>query len=764
MPTALAMVDTSLYANIPQELKQLNQWVVWQHEDGTKVPYDAKNNHHASHSDVGTWSSFDLCVRAVSGGVYSGIGFVFCDSDPYCFVDLDDPKGDAAKLERQIKIFKEFDSYSEKSPSGSGLHVIIKGHVPSGRKRSSIEVYSSKRYATFTGNVYNDKLIEERQELLTQLWEQMGSGPASFVYKGDDVEKYTDEEVIKQAEDAANGDKYKMLYQGDWKSLYPSQSEADLALIDIIAFYTQNSNQIIRLFRRSTLGKRDKALRQDYMQWMINKSFDRMLPQLDFDGFKNALENKFKHKPEPVEIQLPLEGGGKTFKSSIPLPEGLMGELAKFIYQAAPRPVPEIALAGAIGLMAGICGRAYNISGTGLNQYIMVLAKTGRGKEAAAIGIDKLMNAIRMQVPTSTRFRGPAIINSGQALVKHLSKVSNCFISVLGEFGLTIERISNKSANSSDKMLYQMLLDLYNKSGHGQTLQASIYAKKEDNVDITDSPALSILGESTHKLFYDSLHEEMIAAGLLPRFLIIEYNGERVDLNEEHDKAQPPFALIEKLVTVVANAEMIMHAKRVINVKIAEDAHQMLRSFDRYATDKINSNSGDTVEELWNRAHMKALRLSALVAVGVNPFDPTITVTHAQWAIDLVQSDIRTLSTKFEAGEVGGNSLELKQSQMLTRVMRDYVSGEWGVMKAKYGLNKPQMFDDKVVPYAYLSRRLVSQSPFKNDKMGATNAINRTIKTLIDGDKIREVNRTDLINKYNTTQRSFMVSDVGMFS
>jgi len=88
--------------------------------------------------------------------------------------------------------------------------------------------------------------------------------------------------------------------------------------------------------------------------------------------------------------------------------------MAQFIYSAAPRPVPEVALAAAIGLMAGITGRAYNISGTGLNQYVLLLAMTGAGKEAAASGINKLMNTIKMQVPTSTGFIGPSEISSAQ--------------------------------------------------------------------------------------------------------------------------------------------------------------------------------------------------------------------------------------------------------------------------------------------------------------------------------------------------------------
>jgi primase-polymerase (primpol)-like protein len=159
------------------------------------------------------------------------------------------------------------------------LHIIVKGKVPQGRKRSFIEIYSSGRYATFTGNVYNPNPIADRTDLLKQLWDQMGSGgPATLLFKGDDQEKHDDETIIEQASNAINGDKFEQLLSGRWQDIYPSQSEADLAFINIVSFYTQNRKQIERIFYASPLGQRDKAKRKDYVLWMINKSFDRMLP------------------------------------------------------------------------------------------------------------------------------------------------------------------------------------------------------------------------------------------------------------------------------------------------------------------------------------------------------------------------------------------------------------------------------------------------------------------------------------------------------
>lgn len=776
------------FDNIPAELKAIASWCVWRYEDigakkPTKVPYNV-NGTLASVSNPETWSTFDAAIKVSSN--YSGIGFIFSNNDPFSFVDLDSTEGDTVAQERQIKIFREFDSYSEISPSGTGLHIIVKGKVPSGRRRSFIEVYSSSRYATFTGNIYpfdRPKPIVDCQDKLTQLWEQMGGGPTTTAFRGVDVETITDENILYQAVNAVNGEKFKTLLDGNWSEIYPSQSEADLAFINIVAFYTQNRNQIARIFRASILGQRVKAQRNDYVEWMINKAFDKMLPQIDFDGFKNQLELKLAgNHSEPELPLLAASSNGKTTPfdgvnlGSIPnaasspadghrpvLPSGLLGEIAQFIYAAAPRPVPEIALAGAIGLMAGIVGRAYNILGTGLNQYILVLAKTGRGKESAASGIDKLMNAIKLQVPTSSKFRGPGIINSGSALVKHIHNTSNCFVSVLGEFGITIEKISNPNANPSDKALYANLLDLYNKSGHGQTFQPSIYSKKEDSVGMTESPAITILGESTPKLFYDALSEEMIAMGLLPRFLIIEYNGIRVDLNEGHYLIQPSMLLVERFSSLVANVEQLMHNRKILNIEISSDALKMLRDFEKYSTQKINAEQNDVIAELWNRGHMKALRLSGLVAVGVNMIAPVISVTDAKWAIDLVQHDIKALSSKFEEGLIGVNSLEGKQNADSIRMIKDFVTRDWNYIQ-KYCLGKTdqKLHHDKTVPYSYLSKRLSSVAAFRLDRIGATNALKRALQVLIDGDKIREIGKNDMITKYATTQRAFVVSDVNL--
>lgn len=781
-------MTASLFANIPDELRLLKQWVLWKYEDigaakPTKVPYSVKQ-HAASVTNPDHWATFNDAFNVFQMGGYDGLGFVFTASDPYTFIDLDDAEGDDAILQRHLRVYHEFETYAEVSPSGKGLHLICKGKVPAGRRRSKIEIYPHERYATMTGNVYQHRnAIIDCQSQLSQLWEQMGNGPvAQSLYQGNDKEKDTDDVIIERAKGAINGDKFIRLHKGDWQDFYNSQSEADFAYIDIIAFYTQNRAQIIRIFRGSALGNREKAKRNDYVSGMIGRAFDRMLPPLDFDGLKNAIDTKLSinntvannayavnepelnlgdvaQRLEPVAHNGLVAGSNPAIPTT---PPGLLGEIASFIYQAAPRPVPEVALAAAISLMAGVCGRAYNISGTGLNQYVLLLAMTGAGKEAAASGINKLMGMIKQQVPTSSGFIGPSEISSGSALFKYLGNQSQSFVSLLGEFGLRLQQMSSPNANGSEVSLRRMFLDLYNKSGHSEILHASVYSDKANNTSAVPSPSFSILGESTPERFYGALNEDMISEGLLPRFLLIEYKGNRPALNEHHTSVVPSFSLVERLASLAAQCETINHSnpRRTINVQSTPEAAKMLHDFDKYADNKINGSNKEVIRQLWNRAHIKVLKLSALIAVGENMIEPTINAEHMHWAADLIQADIAALTERFEAGEIGKNTLELKQVNEVIRMIKDYYTKDW-VYNSKY-TKEQAMFQNKVIPFGYISKRLSGTAAFQNSKLGAAFSLNNAIKILTDTDRLQELPPSDL-KRFNVVKmKCYAIKDLSL--
>jgi putative DNA primase/helicase len=145
-----------LLDNIPEELRRRPQWVVWKLVPGEnrddKVPYIAGGVGKAKTNDLTTWRTFEEAVEALKTGRYDGVGFVFSSGDPYAGVDLDDCRNpETGELkEWAAKIVQALGGYAEASPSGTGIHIIVRGKAPN-KKRGKVEAYSSERFFTMTG-------------------------------------------------------------------------------------------------------------------------------------------------------------------------------------------------------------------------------------------------------------------------------------------------------------------------------------------------------------------------------------------------------------------------------------------------------------------------------------------------------------------------------------------------------------------------------------------------------------------------------------
>jgi putative DNA primase/helicase len=141
--------------NIPGELNARPQWVVWKAvgDKPDKVPYSPRTGRRASSTDLLTWTTFQEALEAYENGEYAGLGFVFSSADPYTGIDLDNCVDENSEIAGwALEIVRYFDSYTERSATGSGLHIIVRGDVPN-RRKGDVEVYSSKRFFTVTGHV-----------------------------------------------------------------------------------------------------------------------------------------------------------------------------------------------------------------------------------------------------------------------------------------------------------------------------------------------------------------------------------------------------------------------------------------------------------------------------------------------------------------------------------------------------------------------------------------------------------------------------------
>ena len=211
---------------IPQELKPNSHFVLWREETRngklTKIPVNA-HNRKAAVDRPDTWATFEVAVATLTrnGKGLRGMGFVLIKSGPFTVIDLDhcrDPETGIIEPWAQ-EIIDRLVSYTEISPSGTGVHIWLIGKLPPGRRRKgNFEAYDSDRYLTLTGHHLEGTplTIEPRQtELEAQHVEIFGkpseeskqaSGSPSKAAPSD----ISDDDLLDKISKSKNGGKFEM--------------------------------------------------------------------------------------------------------------------------------------------------------------------------------------------------------------------------------------------------------------------------------------------------------------------------------------------------------------------------------------------------------------------------------------------------------------------------------------------------------------------------------------------------------------------------
>jgi putative DNA primase/helicase len=250
LPTALQPIPN----DIPAELRERRQWVAWRYQFAPdrnkpcKKPICSATGLEASTTDPATWGTMSAAMERCRQDELDGIGFVFSENDPFCGIDLDhcrDPKtGEIAPGAREI--ISKLGSYSEVSPSETGIKVIVKGKLPpTGRKCGNIEMYDKARYFALTGRRVQGTpaVIHDRQKVLNSLH------ASAFGQRHS-----KDQTRAKPHEHLGDDEKFALLWAGQWQGLYPSHSESDLAFCRLLfQMVGPNRDAIDRLFRASGL-------------------------------------------------------------------------------------------------------------------------------------------------------------------------------------------------------------------------------------------------------------------------------------------------------------------------------------------------------------------------------------------------------------------------------------------------------------------------------------------------------------------------------
>ncbi len=264
-------------AGIPDELKRVPQWVCWRWEKRktgdagprwTKPPFNPKTGKYASTNDPSTCVTYDCAIAAYRSGGWDGIGFMFTTNDSYVGIDFDDCRDPATgqltrSMQQNVRVLN---SYAEISPSETGVKVFAQGRLPGvGRKNGGIEMYDTGRFFTVTGHRLPDSpaTVAERAKAVASMYGHFFPT----------ITPTPKRQSAKRRTESDNDIDGKALWEGIAPNLksylyriamgknangygkaYHSGSEADMALLNALAFEGLDEDEVVATFFATPRG------------------------------------------------------------------------------------------------------------------------------------------------------------------------------------------------------------------------------------------------------------------------------------------------------------------------------------------------------------------------------------------------------------------------------------------------------------------------------------------------------------------------------
>lgn len=306
------------YENIPDELKREKRWclykIIQRNGKNTKLPL-MPNGKPAKSNDKTTWNSYEDCITSLNQNIGDGLGFML--GDGYIGIDIDKVSDDifVYSMDYHAKsmtadFLRGISTYTEISPSKTGLHFIGKGEVPGIRKRyKNLEIYDKDRFFTITGNIIKDrdrnKIINIDSEL-SPLYEKYM--PKINVINSENKRNQIttflkdDQDILEKLFDRGyfsyTGEDLRKIYYGNYESYFNSQSEADFFMLQRLLYYTGNVEMAISFMEKSGL-KREKWHKRrgntDYIHYIADKAIGSINQFYDW-GKEKPLKDKAEEK------------------------------------------------------------------------------------------------------------------------------------------------------------------------------------------------------------------------------------------------------------------------------------------------------------------------------------------------------------------------------------------------------------------------------------------------------------------------------------
>lgn len=299
---------------LPAELVALSQWVCrGKRGNNPKTPFNPRTGYAAKAGQPDTWATFEDATAAVAAGSYTGLGFEF-NANGIVGVDFDHCITEGTLNPNVAEWVNRFDSYTEISPSGSGLHILCKGHLPGkARKTSFAEMYDKGRYFTVTGKPYGTpRPLRNSQAAIDALYQEICPSdtapiirPSTATPRGTPAKDYLKTGLQRDK-------KFLSLWNGERPN--GNESSDDQGLMNKLAYWCNcNPDQMAAAFNSSPhMVSKDpqhmkKAVREDYINRTIEAAVKACSATAEQDDKSYKLQRKqrtFGAAPLPQ----PLEG------------------------------------------------------------------------------------------------------------------------------------------------------------------------------------------------------------------------------------------------------------------------------------------------------------------------------------------------------------------------------------------------------------------------------------------------------------------------
>lgn len=664
--------------DVPPQLRSRSQWVTWKYigDDRRKVPYQI-NGLPAKSNDPETWTTFDYASKSVNS-----LGFVFAPDDGLFGIDLDGCISADGELQAWAQeIVDRFDTYAEVSPSGHGVKIWGLGAMPGGSgkktsvdapkccdKQPAIEAYDRGRYFTFTGERLPTAPLEVVECQAALDWLVAKYWPPKMV-------PVQPSPVLVTSYDAKERARKYLAAMGpcDPRPEHPMDASTHLLrAFGVMVGFGLEDGTALELVREWDMANPCGPYSEKEYQRKLTDAKKHWQPGC-------LLTEQFTSGPAvditEVMAQGKVESATKPAKSSIGMlpagllkPPGLIADVVEWTLACSMYPQPELALAGALSLMATITGRKVrDHADTRTNIYVIGLCPSGAGKEQA-----RKTNKTILYSAGGVAMIGPEDIASSAGLITTLDKSPACLLQ-LDEIGRTIGYTQNPMAQHMQKVA-GYLLKLY--SSANSIMIGDAYADSKKTKTLY-SPHCVVYGTSVPGKFWGSLTTENVGEGLVGRMLVFDsFQGVDV-LPRDPENPELPASIVERVKWWIEYApgkgNAVTKDNPVPQMLVYDDAAR-----ERFASHRLEiakrrrDDENSEVSTLWSRTAEKTAKLALIFACSRAECEPpkSIELQDVDRAIALSNWITRMMAAKVES-----HVSESKYEAFLKKVLRAIGTG-----------------------------------------------------------------------------------------